>query len=487
MTPTLTPYPSYKDSGVTWLGQVPEHWETCRLKSRLIKNDSGVWRDQHDPAGTIVLRSTEQTVSGGWKIENPARLHLTQEEREAYLLHVGDLVVTKSSGSPDHIGKTSLVTEDVSALGCAFSNFMQRLRLGDNTNPKMIWYYLNSRIGREQLVLQSTTTTGLGNLNGKILGNCVFALPPLPEQTAIVRFLDYMDRRIRRVIRARQRQIKLLEEYRQALIHQAVTGQIGVRTGKPYPAYKDSGVPWLGKVPEHWEVLPLCGLGRPKQVTNCVDRELLSVYLHRGVVRFADVPDKRTNPTSEDLTKYQAVDYGDFVLNNQQAWRGSVGVSKYSGIVSPAYLVLALNGRLDTTYADRLLQDRSMVDQYLVCSKGVGSIQRNLYWPHLRRVAVPVPPNPEQTAIVEYLDAQTAKIDAAISVTRREIALLREYRERLIADVVTGKVDVREVAARLPEELPEEENDGPEPSDEAETFASDGEDEEAIDFDEVVT
>jgi type I restriction enzyme S subunit len=324
-------------------------------------------------------------------------------------------------------------------------------------------------------------------LNGKILGNCVFALPPLPEQTAIVRFLDYMDRRIRRVIRARQRQIKLLEEYRQALIHQAVTGQIGVRTGKPYPAYKDSGVPWLGKVPEHWEVLPLCGLGRPKQVTNCVDRELLSVYLHRGVVRFADVPDKRTNPTSEDLTKYQAVDYGDFVLNNQQAWRGSVGVSKYSGIVSPAYLVLALNGRLDTTYADRLLQDRSMVDQYLVCSKGVGSIQRNLYWPHLRRVAVPVPPNPEQTAIVEYLDAQTAKIDAAISVTRREIALLREYRERLIADVVTGKVDVREVAARLPEELPEEENDGPEPSDEAETFASDGEDEEAIDFDEVVT
>ncbi|WP_459830718.1 restriction endonuclease subunit S, partial [Hydrogenophilus islandicus] len=90
--------------------------------------------------------------------------------------------------------------------------------------------------------------------NGKILGNCVFALPPLPEQTAIVRFLDYMDRLIRRVVHARQWQIKLLEEYRQALIHQAVTGQIDVRRGKPYPAYKDSGVPWLGQVPEHWEV-----------------------------------------------------------------------------------------------------------------------------------------------------------------------------------------------------------------------------------------
>jgi type I restriction enzyme S subunit len=277
------------------------------------------------------------------------------------------------------------------------------------------------------------------------------------------------------VIRARQRRIKLLEEYKQALIHQAVTGSIDVRTGKPYPAYKDSGVEWLGQVPEHWEVVPLCGLGRPKKVTNCVDRELLSVYLHRGVIRFSDVPDKRTNPTSEDLSKYQAVDYGDFVLNNQQAWRGSVGVSKYSGIVSPAYLVLALNGRLDTTYADRLLQDRSMVDQYLICSKGVGSIQRNLYWPHLRRVAVPVPPNTEQNAIVLFLDTQTTKIDTAIAAARREIELLREYRTRLIADVVTGKVDVREVAAQLPEEPPEEEAESIDTDEIAEGEATDEE------------
>ncbi len=190
-------------------------------------------------------------------------------------------------------------------------------------------------------------------------------------------------------------------------------------------------------------MVPLCRVGRPKKVTNCVDRELLSVYLHHGVIRFSDIPDKRTNPTSEDLSKYQAVDYGDFVLNNQQAWRGSVGVSKYSGIVSPAYLVLTLNGVLDTAYADRLLQDRSMVDQYLVCSKGVGSIQRNLYWPHLKRVSVPIPPPPEQTAIARFLDYMDQLIRRVIRARQRRIKLLEEYKQALIHQAVTGQIDVR--------------------------------------------
>ena len=145
---------------------------------------------------------------------------------------------------------------------------------------------------------------------------------------------------------------------------------------KPYPAMKDSGVVWLGEVPDHWEVLPLCAIARPRQQTNEPERELLSVYLGRGVIPFSSVDEKRTNPTSEDLSNYQAVQPGDFVLNNQQAWRGSVGVSRYKGIVSPAYLVLALDRRLERGFADRLLSGREMVAQYLVCSKGVGSSVR---------------------------------------------------------------------------------------------------------------
>ncbi len=284
------------------------------------------------------------------------------------------------------------------------------------------------------------------------VGNHPSILPPLPEQAAIVRYLDHADRRIRRCIRAKQKLIKLLEEQKQAVIHRAVTGRIDVLTGQPYPAYKSSGVEWLGDVPEHWETLPLCAIGTPKSITGQQHRELLSVYLGRGVIRFFEAEEKRTNVTSEDLSKYQAVDPGDFVLNNQQAWRGSVGVSNHSGIVSPAYIVLSLNPKLHPDFANLLFQDRVMVTQYLLCSRGVGSIQRNLYWPHLKRVVFSSPPLPEQIDIVAYLDKATADIDAAVDRARRQIELLREYRTRLIADVVTGKLDVREAQANLSDE-----------------------------------
>ena len=209
----------------------------------------------------------------------------------------------------------------------------------------------------------------------------------------------------------------------------------------PYPAYHPSGVPWLGDVPEHWEVVPLSAVSRPKSVTNQGDRELLSVYLGSGVIKFTDVADKRTNPTSEDLSSYQAVDFGDFVLNNQQAWRGSVGVSRYKGIVSPAYLVLALTSKLEPQFANLLFRERSMVGQYLVSSKGVGTIQRNLYWPHLKRVTTPLPPLPEQRAIVRYLDYVNRRIRRYVAAKRKLIALLEEEKQAIVNRAVTRGLD----------------------------------------------
>ena len=206
---------------------------------------------------------------------------------------------------------------------------------------------------------------------------------------------------------------------------------------KPYAEYKESGLPWLGQVPSHWDVSPLARLARLKSVINQSDRQLLSVYLKRGVVRFSDVAEKRTNTTSEDLSKYQAVDPGDFVLNNQQAWRGSVGVSDFSGIVSPAYLVLTLSKQYLARYANLLFRDQSMVDQYLICSKGVGSIQRNLYWPHLKRVGVVVPPPDEQAAIVRFLNWAIGRLERAIRAKRKVIALLNEQKQAIIHRAVT--------------------------------------------------
>jgi len=211
----------------------------------------------------------------------------------------------------------------------------------------------------------------------------------------------------------------------------------------PYAQTRDANQPWFGQIPTHWDEASLASIAKVKSVRNRPERQLLSVYLHRGVVRFSDVDERRTNPTSADLSLYQAVDPGDFVLNNQQAWRGSVGVSSLAGIVSPAYLVLALSNRLLTKYANLLLRDPSMVGQYLTASKGVGSIQRNLYWPYLKRASVLVPPIEDQAAIVRYLDHMDRRIRRYIRAKQKLIKLLEEEKQAIIYRAVTGRVDVR--------------------------------------------
>lgn len=212
-------------------------------------------------------------------------------------------------------------------------------------------------------------------------------------------------------------------------------------TFQKYPAYKDTGVEWLGVVPSNWEVLPLFALTKLKSISNCPDLELLSVYLDLGVIRFSDIDAKRTNATSLDLSKYQKVEPGDFVLNNQQAWRGSVGVSNYEGIVSPAYIILSLSNKLNPSFANYYFRNGAMVSQYLISSKGVGTIQRNLYWPQLRRTYVGIPPTEEQTAIANFLDDKTAKIDRAIAQKEQLIALLKERKQIIIQNAVTKGLD----------------------------------------------
>lgn len=138
-----------------------------------------------------------------------------------------------------------------------------------------------------------------------------------------------------------------------------------------------------------------------------------------------------------DLSKYQLVRKGNLVLNNQQAWRGSVGVSSYEGIVSPAYLILELSNKFDPHYANYLFRNGSMVSHYLIASKGVGTIQRNLYWGNLRRTPIFIPPLSEQQKIAQFLDDKTAKIDQAVDLAEKQIALLKEHKQILIQNAVT--------------------------------------------------
>ena len=283
-----------------------------------------------------------------------------------------------------------------------------------------------------------------------------------PEQTAIVRFLDYMDRRIRRVIRARQRRIKLLDEYKQTLIHQAVTGRIDVRTGQPYPAYKPSGVEWLGEVPAHWEVRRL---GSVTQILNGAtpssnrpeywDGDIVWVTpddLGKLKSRYIDNSSRRITQEGYNACGTILAPAGSIVLSTR-APIGHLGILRVAACVNQGCRLLVPQA----TTASEFLYHMLVAARPSLEVLGQGSTFLELSRSKLGTFSIPFPPFSEQTAIVQYLDAQTAKIDAAIATTRREIGFLHEYRTRLIADVVTGKLDVREVAVKLPEEPPEEE------------------------------
>lgn len=203
-----------------------------------------------------------------------------------------------------------------------------------------------------------------------------------------------------------------------------------------YHEFASSSQIWNKLFPKHWKIYPMFAIAKEKKISNCTDLDLLSVYLNEGVIRFSQKQEKRTNATSQDLSKYQRVDPGDFVLNNQQAWRGSVGISRYTGIVSPAYIVLKMDETLNSRYLNYVLRSSIMVDQYVIYSKSVGSIQRNIHWDNLKRIYLPVPPREEQDQIVRFLDWKISEINKLIAIRKKEIQELINLKDAVVSYLV---------------------------------------------------
>ncbi|MBD0866288.1 MAG: restriction endonuclease subunit S [Rhodobacteraceae bacterium] len=200
-----------------------------RLKHFLVKNDSGCWGE--DPTGiddTVVLRSTEQSANGDWRITDPAVRHISASERKTKTIDLDDIIITKSSGSADHIGKASIANQSIADLEAVYSNFMQRIRVNHHALPGYVWHLLNSSVARYHYNVYATSTSGLGNLNGSIIGNLPIPLPTLTTQRQIADFLDRETARIGILQVKTRTSIDRLREYRAALITGAVTGQIDV-------------------------------------------------------------------------------------------------------------------------------------------------------------------------------------------------------------------------------------------------------------------
>ncbi len=203
-----------------------------------------------------------------------------------------------------------------------------------------------------------------------------------------------------------------------------------------YPAYKDSGVAWLGEVPSSWQFRPFWTLFRRTKRTGHVGEELLSVYRDHGVVPKASRDDNNNKP-SDDLTPYQLVAPGDLAINKMKAWQGSVAISEHRGIVSPAYFVYEATHSENPKYLHYLFRSPRYITGYLSLSKGIRVNQWDLEPQDHSRMPVVLPPLVEQTAIATFLDHETARIDALVAEQERLIALLQEKRQAVISHAVT--------------------------------------------------
>ncbi len=436
MIADLKPYPAMKDSGMPWLGEVPEQWAVRRLKqvcSRSALYGANVAATAYTATGIRFLRTTDITEDGQLKRGGVFLPHETVLE---YSLSDGDLLISRSGT----VGRSFLYQSRLHGP-CAYAGYLVRFVPSTQVLPAYLFLFTKTQsfVGFLRVMAISST---IDNVNGEKYANAQLPLPSLPEQAAIVRFLDHADRRIRRYIRSKQKLIKLLEEQKQAIIHRAVT-----RGLDPNVRLKPSGVEWLGDVPEHWEV------SRVKVEFHCLNRRRVPLSgTERGAMtlrRFdyygaSGVIDKVDDYLFNDELILIAEDGANLVLRNLPLAiiaRGKFWVNNHAHILKPK------RGNLE--YLAAVMEKLNYMPWIS------GAAQPKLTQDRLMSIAIAVPPRQEQDTIIGSVGAETSPLRVAIERARSEISLLREYRARLISDVVTGKLDVREAAARLPDDAEE--------------------------------
>jgi type I restriction enzyme S subunit len=427
----LKPYEEYKESGLPWLDTVPKHWDMAPNRALM--------RDQRQVVGarasdytllSLTLRGVIARDMVNPKGKFPAQFNTYKVVKpDDFVFCLFDIDET-----PRGVGLSPIK----GMITGAYDIFSPTHRI----NPRFLYhYYLFVDEGK----LMKPLYTGLR----KTIQRGVFAslkapLPPPEEQAAIVRFLDHANRKIDGFIRAKRKLIGLLNEQKQAIIHRAVTR--GVHPDVPF---KPSGIPWLGDIPKHWETIRCGGLFREVADVGHPNARLLSIDRFKGIIP-QDETGRRTR-ASYDRGAYKRVRPGQLAYNLMNAFMGALGFSKYDGIVSPAYAVAQPLQEIETRYFHYLLRTSSYTGEFNRLSYGIMYERNRLYFERFKVVRALLPPLDEQRAIADWIEANTGALNTAIARTEREIALMQEYRTRLTADLVTGKLDVREAAARLPD------------------------------------
>ena len=445
----FAPYNDYKPSGVEWLGDIPVHWGVAAVK-RHYSIQLGKMLQNHPNSSADVEVPYLKAQHVQWfsvRITDAPKMWASPHEIEQFGIQAGDLLVCEGGEG----GRCALVEEV--PPGYIIQNALHRVRSSGTCRNDYLQYVMN-------LIAQSGWFDAINNkatiahFTVEKFGSLMIPFPPLFEQTAIVRYLDHADERIRRYISSRERLIELLEEYRQAVIHHAVTHGLD-----PDVRLKPSGVEWLGDVPAHWGVAAVkrhysIQLGKMLQNGPNVPTDIAVPYLKAQhvqwfSVRTTDAPTMWASPHEIEQFGIRA---GDLLVCEG----GEGGRCSLVEEVPPGYIIqnalhrVRSSGNCRNDYLQYVMSSISKTGWFdAINNKATIS---HFTAEKFGSLMIPVPPFPEQVAIVRYLDKATADIDASIDRARREIELLSEYRTRLIADVVTGQVDVRDAATRLSNE-----------------------------------
>ena len=444
------PYSEMRESGVGFLEELPAHWKVRRLKDWLQVNEA-VLPEDTDPDYMFEYLDIG-SVGTGRLVQSPQKLRFEgSPSRARRLVRAGDTIVS----TVRTYLKAVWHAEDPRGDLVASTGFAV-LSPQSGTCAKFVSYVCQSEpfIAR---ITRDSVGVAYPAIAETRLANFRVGVPPYSEQAAIVRLLDHADDRIQRYIRAKEKLIALLKEQVQAIIHQAVTGQIDVRTGKRYLAYKDSGVEWLGEVPAHWEVAALRfrysqSLGKMLDTKRITGAHALP-YLRNTDVQWDQINLKNLPMMDISPSEYErfTVQMGDLLVCEG----GEVGrCAIWAGGISRCGFQKALH-RLRPRNARRDLP-RFLYYVFWTAVRrqafydGQLSTIGHLTGEKLRAHRFPFPTPNEQECLVGVLDRAIQDADQAIRNVRRQIALVREYHARLIADVVTGKVDVRGTQAALP-------------------------------------
>ncbi len=436
------PYSAMRDSGVPWLGAVPAHWEVLPNRALFAEVTARDNIDEQMLSVTIKRGVIEQQQL----LTDSSKKDSSRQDKSAYkLVCPGDVAYNKMRAWQGAVG--------VSELRGIVSPAYIVMRPVGSVVPRYFHYLLRTRVFAKEAERWSYgITSDMWSLRPEHFKLIYCCLPSNKEQAAIVRFLDHADRRIRKAIRAKQKLIVLLGGQKQAIIHRAVT-----RGLDPDVRLKHSGVEWFGAVPEHWEMMPLkraflsmdYGISESSSDTGAIPM-LTMGHLKDG--RVTVPPSGGVNSVDSSLL----LKAGDLLFNrtNSPALVGKVGLfTGYDSPVTFASYLVRMRPHLhhEPEYLNTVLNDALFLSA--ARSEAIPSLhQSNLNPTRYGRLHLVLPPQSEQRQIFQALEQETADIVGGINVAQNEISLLREYRTRLIADVVTGKLDVREAAARLPDE-----------------------------------